>query len=221
MKLNKIDEAIFGFFLFIIMFLTLPWTRNFFMASTQKHPFVMGFIKFAILASLGELISHRIKTGNYEFKKDLRLKAVAWGFYGILITLFFPLFNIGVKTLVLQNFLPVGFFSGAFQVAFLSSFLMNIFFAPVFMAMHRISDKFIEIYIEEKRRPKIMEVIELIDWRFFVSFVLFKTIPIFWIPIHTLTFLLPNNFRIIVAAFLSIALGAMLAFKSVVNSDEA
>ena len=46
----------------------------------------------------------------------------------------------------------------------------------------------------------------------FVSFVLMKTIPIFWIPAHTITFLLPSEYRVLSAAFLSIALGAILAF---------
>jgi len=39
-----------------------------------------------------------------------------------------------------------------------------------------------------------------------------KTIPMFWIPAHTITFLLPSEFRVLAAAFLSIALGAILAF---------
>jgi hypothetical protein len=39
-----------------------------------------------------------------------------------------------------------------------------------------------------------------------------KTIPIFWIPAHTITFLLPSEYRVLSAAFLSIALGTILAF---------
>jgi len=46
----------------------------------------------------------------------------------------------------------------------------------------------------------------------FCDFVLLKTIPLFWIPAHTAVFLLPAEFRVVAAAFLSVALGGILAF---------
>jgi len=58
----------------------------------------------------------------------------------------------------------------------------------------------------------LSDVVKRIDWDGFISFVLVKTIPIFWIPAHTITFLLPSEYRVLWAAFLSIALGAILAF---------
>jgi hypothetical protein len=58
----------------------------------------------------------------------------------------------------------------------------------------------------------LLDVTSRIDWNGFVSFVVVKTIPFFWIPAHTITFLLPPEFRIIAAAFLSIALGIILSF---------
>ncbi|MCX7905011.1 MAG: Mpv17/PMP22 family protein, partial [Caloramator sp.] len=45
----------------------------------------------------------------------------------------------------------------------------------------------------------------------FISFVVLKTIPFFWIPAHTITFLLPSEYRVLMASFLSIALGAILS----------
>ncbi len=51
------------------------------------------------------------------------------------------------------------------------------------------------------------------DWHGFVSFTLFKTIPLFWIPAHTLTFLLPPEYQVIAAAALSIALGIILSLR--------
>jgi hypothetical protein len=39
-----------------------------------------------------------------------------------------------------------------------------------------------------------------------------KTIPLFWIPAHTITFSLPPEYRVLMASFLSIALGGILAF---------
>ena len=36
-----------------------------FKASTNSHPFLMSFLKFGILATLGEIIGLRIRTGSY------------------------------------------------------------------------------------------------------------------------------------------------------------
>ncbi|GAB1473896.1 hypothetical protein MASR2M69_13370 [Bacteroidota bacterium] len=40
-----------------------------------------------------------------------------------------------------------------------------------------------------------------------MKFVVGKTIPLFWIPAHTITFLLPDTYKVIFAASLSIVLG--------------
>jgi hypothetical protein len=55
-------------------------------------------------------------------------------------------------------------------------------------------------------------VIDRIDWPGFYTFVVGKTVPFFWIPAHTITFLLPSAYRVLWAAYLSIALGAILAY---------
>jgi hypothetical protein len=41
-----------------------------------------------------------------------------------------------------------------------------------------------------------------------------KTIPFFWYPAHTITFLLPSEQRVLFAALLGIALGVLLALKN-------
>ncbi len=41
-----------------------------------------------------------------------------------------------------------------------------------------------------------------------------KTIPLFWIPAHTITFLLPEEFRVLFAAVLSVMLGVLLSLGS-------
>lgn len=56
------------------------------------------------------------------------------------------------------------------------------------------------------------EVLDRIDWKGFVTFVVCKTIPVFWIPAHTVTFMLAPEYRVMMAAMLSIALGGILAF---------
>ena len=60
-------------------------------------------------------------------------------------------------------------------------------------------------------------MVKRINWDDFISFVLVKTIPIFWIPAHTITFLLPPEHRVLSAAFLSTALGGILAFAKKKN----
>jgi len=59
----------------------------------------------------------------------------------------------------------------------------------------------------------IDDIVSRIDWKEFVSFIILKTIPFFWIPAHTITFLLPAEYRVLVASLLSVALGVILAFS--------
>jgi hypothetical protein len=54
-------------------------------------------------------------------------------------------------------------------------------------------------------------VLKSINWDVMWNFVFKKTIPFFWIPAHTITFLLPSEFRVLFAAVLGIALGLILA----------
>ena len=61
---------------------------------------------------------------------------------------------------------------------------------------------------------RIRLAVERVDWNRFMAFVVGKTIPFFWIPAHTVTFLLPPEYRVFVAALLSIALGLILALAS-------
>ena len=90
---------------------------------------------------------------------------------------------------------------------------MNLFFAPAFMAFHKYTDTYLDLKVARKGAVKIKDITAAIDWDGFVSFIVLKTIPFFWIPAHTVTFLLPGEYRVVVAAFLSIALGAILAFS--------
>ncbi len=95
--------------------------------------------------------------------------------------------------------------------AFLVSAIMNLTFGPAFMAAHRISDTYIDLRVEGLK-PSISQVITRIDWPGFYTFVVGKTVPFFWIPAHTITFLLPTVYRVLWAVYLSMALGAILAY---------
>lgn len=193
-----------------VLILVLPATHEMFVKLTTNHPYIGGFIKFAILATMGELLAIRIATGEWNTPCGIVYRALIWGFLGMVIVLIFGLFAIGVKGNLANGMLPGGESKLAF--AFFVSSIMNLTFAPTMMAFHRITDTYIDLKYDGKGKVTINDVVSEIDWNGFVSFVLIKTIPFFWIPAHTITFLLPPEYRVLVAAGLSIALGAILAF---------
>ncbi len=193
-------------------FLAFGTTRELFEIATKSHPYIMGFFKFMILATMGELLAIRIVTGQYNKPVGMVWKAVVWGFIGVLITLMFNVFAGGVMSVMKKGLLP--FAGSTFAFAFFTSAIMNLLFAPTFMGIHKYTDAYIELRYANGRSPSMREVVDAIDFYGFVSFVLLKTIPLFWIPIHTITFLLPAEYRVIMAAGLSIVLGAILSFSA-------
>ena len=66
----------------------------------ESFPFISSFIKFAILATIGELIGLRIRTGSYTRSGFGTVpRAVVWGFLGMTIQAAFVIFASG-STLV-------------------------------------------------------------------------------------------------------------------------
>ncbi|MEM3342049.1 MAG: hypothetical protein QW728_05095, partial [Thermoplasmata archaeon] len=100
-------------------------------------------------------------------------------------------------------------------LAFWTSLLTNIIFAPTMMGLHRITDTWIDIgkgRLSAMAKVSLREIINSIDWNNFVGFVVRITIPLFWIPAHTFTFSLPAEYQVLSAAYLSVFLGGILAF---------
>ena len=194
----------------VVAFMLVPSTHEIFNSMTADYPYVMGFIKFGILATMGELMAIRIIGGNYKKPAGFVWRIVIWGLIGMLITLMFNVFAGGVVAAQSKGYLP--FEGNKFAFAFFTSTIMNLIFAPTFMAFHKYTDTFLDLKAEKNGAVTVKEITAKIDWYGFVSFVLMKTIPFFWIPAHTITFLLPVEYRVMAAAFLSIALGAILAF---------
>ena len=196
----------------VVAALVVPATREGFVAATGAYPYLMGFAKFAVLASMGELLSLRILNGRWKRTTGMIAKAAVWGVIGMLIVLMFGIYSSGVAGAVRNGLLPVGRGTLArVLTAFFISLSMNLTFAPVFMAAHRMSDTWIDLRMDG-RRPNLDELLAAIDWRGFFRFVLLVTIPAFWVPAHTVTFLLRAEYRVLAAAFLSIALGVILSF---------
>ena len=170
----------------------------------------MGFIKFAILATMGELLALRLAHRAWKRPVGMVYKTAVWGLIGVMITFMFAFYSAGVSAIIANSNINLGdgLFSTIFP-AFLTSLLMNLTFGIVFMGFHRITDTYIELRVSQNK-PSLQELIKAIRWDTFISFVVLKTIPLFWIPAHTLTFMLPPAYRVVVAAYLSIILGAIL-----------
>jgi len=204
--------------LFAVAFILLyPTTHTLFVTATKTHPYIMGFVKVAILATMGELMALRIVTGEWKRPVGLQYKAFIWGLLGVAFVLVFDIFATGVAGSMSKALLPFSGNKAIDQVlfAFFTSALMNLIFAPTFMLFHRVTDTFIDLgngRPSEIMKVKLRGVIAKIDFHGFISFVLIKTIPIFWIPAHTVTFMLAPEYRVLMASFLSIAMGGILAF---------
>ena len=188
-----------------------------------SHGYVTAFIKFAVLATFGEMLAARIRCGQYLPQGfGFVPRAVVWGLLGVTIQFAFKVFaggvpptleDLGLKnaSTALQGELGITRIFTAFAI----SVVMNLIYAPVMMTLHKVTDLHIQEYSGSVRalthRIKVREIVsERIDWKQMWSFVYKKTIPFFWIPAHTISFLLPAAYRTLFAALLGIALGLIL-----------
>ncbi|MDR2970662.1 MAG: hypothetical protein LBU83_01850 [Bacteroidales bacterium] len=196
--------------------------------ANHHYSLLMAFIKFAVLATFGEVLGLRIRTGKYNMPNfGILPRAVVWGFLGVWIAIAMGVFRNGVpayldrfqalqgiNAAMIANFSFLKLF-GAFCV----SVMMNTSFAPVFMTLHKITDTHIMqtggslVGFFTKKIP-FTETIASINWKVQWGFVFKKTIPLFWIPAHTLTFILPQNFQVLFAALLGVCLGVILSIAA-------
>lgn len=213
-KTSLIISYIAFSFLFLIAFVLLSLLVPPFSAFSGKHPYFMGFFKFAFLATTGELISARMATKKWYVPSYILARWIIWGIIGIWITYMMKIFGAGVASLMEIHLLPTveNAFIKALLRAFFISATMNLCFGPTFMAVHKCSDTYLSLR-EKSKDVTLSGVIDAVDWKRFVSFTLFKTVPLFWIPAHTVTFLLPTQFQVMLAALLSVALGVILNIR--------
>lgn len=196
---------------------------------TATHPFIMSFFKFAILATVGEMLGLRIQKGVYNQKGfGIAPRAIVWGILGMGICMAMMIFKTGVPAFLevvggcekgkLAAMLAGDFCWGKVGVAFAVSVLMNSIFAPVFMTLHKITDTHILNNggtLKGFFTPiKMQEIIVNLNWKAQWSLVFKKYIPLFWFPAHTITFLLPANLQVLFAALLGVVLGVMLSIAN-------
>ena len=196
------------------------------------HGMVTSFLKFAILATFGEAIGLRIRTGKYNYKGfGLIPRAIVWGVLGLTIKLSFVVFGTGVPSFL--SYMGLKDASAAMQaslsglkilVAFSISAAMNIIYAPFMMTLHKVTDTHILNNggtLHGFFRPiKFGEIFTNLNWNVQWNFVFKRTIPFFWIPAHTITFLLPAEFQVLFAAILGIVLGVLLAVASQLGAKQ-
>ena len=218
-------------FIFVLVIIFLPffvsepvydWYKSF----NATHGMVMSFIKFGILATLGEMLGLRISAGVYNRKGfGVLPRAVVWGLLGMGINAAMIIFSKGVPQFMeymgMAN--AAAIINGEFcldklWIAFAISVAMNTIFAPVFMTFHKITDTHI---LDCGGLPRSLltpiprtRIITHLNWDAQWNFVFKKTIPFFWYPAHTITFLLPGEMRVLFAAILGVVLGVLLAIAA-------
>lgn len=163
-----------------------------------QNPLLSAAIQFAVLGTLGEILSVSI------IKKKIALpgnwwqtlaKVFAWALLGIIIKYGFAGMKGFTSTLLEHGMLPQIFATGL-GWAFAVSVLTNLFFGPQMMFFHRLEDN-------------------LILWQYNMAGIqkAWWTLIWFWIPAHTVTFALPKEYQIGLAALWGMVLGVILGMS--------
>lgn len=218
--------------LFFLPFFIFPDVLSYYEKFNHDHGLIAAFIKFAVLATTGEILGLRIKTGNYcEKGFGILPRMLVWGFIGITIKIAFIIFTTGTPAFLEYLGLNItntssddGLSFNKILVAFCTSLAMNVVYAPVMMTFHKITDTHI---IETGGTIKgffkpinFREIFINLNWDVQWNFVFKKTIPFFWIPAHTITFLLPADYQVLFAALLGVALGTILAVANKMEGNK-
>jgi hypothetical protein len=168
----------------------VPWVT--------QNPLLSAAVQFAILGTIGEIISHCMQRHRLDLPGNwvqLTAKILGWAVLGVFVKYGFVGMKGFTRALVDHQLLPQ-FMDGGIGWAFAVSTVMNILFGPHVMFFHRLTDNLI------MRR-----------WDFRGMAGALRTLVWFWIPVHTITFLLPSEYQIGLAAAWSIVLGFIMGFS--------
>jgi hypothetical protein len=184
-----------------------------FIEINHLHPLLMGFGKFFILATLGEILGRRLAQKKWQIKGiSILERAFVWGCFGFVFSFVFPLFSAGVDELIRIRLLYTfqDTILKTVSIAFWKSFFINLIFALPFMTLHKITDTLIDKKLLFSKWP-FLAIWKKLDWDSHWKKVA-PTILWFWIPAHTITFSLPPEYRVLLAAYLGIVLGIILSY---------
>lgn len=156
----------------------------------MENVFLLAFMKFAILGTAGEIIGKLIIRKKFSLWNVL-YSALVWGVLGVLIKFCFTGFNGFTTILIERGWLP----EGILFKAFFMSFFTNAMFGPWVIILHRLLDSLptgkIGVSTDGLRGALL-------------------TLLWFWLPAHTITFALPEDYQITLAAIWSLVLGLIL-----------
>ena len=212
--------SVLAFFSFV------PGAMETFEYLSKHHGYSMSFVKFAVLATFGECLALRLVIGAYDRPGfGVLPKMLVWGLLGVIINGAFSIFAVGVPALLGAMGLGVSsatLASGPLGLKLLTAFAvsatLNCVFGPWMMTLHKVTDTHISdtggTLAGALRPMDVAGILRRIDWDIMWNFVFRKTIPFFWIPAHTITFMLPGEFQMLFAAALGIMLGLILAFAA-------
>lgn len=162
------------------------------------HPMGSAMVQFAILGTLGEVVAASARARRAALPctpLQLAGKAIAWALLGVIIKYGFTGMKGFTQALLDKHLLPA-FLGAGVGKAFAVSALTNVFFGPQMMAFHRIEDNVI-------LGQKGFAGLERAWW----------TLLWFWIPAHTLTFALPADYQLGLAALWGLVLGVILGLS--------
>jgi hypothetical protein len=165
----------------------------------QTHPFLSAAAQFGLLGTLGEMVAASLKARRPALPCtawQVLAKVLAWALLGLVIKAGFVGMKGFTRALLDHHILPA-FLGSGLGWAFALSSLTNLFFGPQMMLFHRLEDNLI------LRRQGFDGMAPA-----------FRTLLWFWIPAHTLTFSLPVEFQVGLAALWSLALGLILGLAA-------
>ena len=160
-----------------------------------QNPMLSAAIQFAVLGTLGEIISFSIQKKKIALPctwLQLLAKVFAWAILGIVIKYGFAGMKGFTQALLDHRLLPA-FLGSGLGWAFAVSVFTNVLFGPQMMAFHRLEDNLI---LGHKGFKGINNAWKTLIW--------------FWIPAHTITFLMPADLQIGLAALWSFVLGIIM-----------
>lgn len=171
---------------------------DFYIDWVTANPMLSAAAQFALLGTLGEVISHILRTRKIEAPfgaGTLLFKMLAWAVLGMFVKLGFVGVRGAVTALWDHHYLP-SLSNTVLGSAVTISVVMNLFFGPQLMLFHRLED----CLIARK-------------WSFSGMKGPLLTLFWFWIPAHTVTFLLDKPYQIGLAAVWSLALGIIMGMS--------
>lgn len=171
---------------------------NSYVTYVQAHPILAAVVQFGLLGTLGEIVAASLQRRRMALGctfPQLLGKVAAWALLGVVIKYGFTGMRGFTEALLHKGLLP-GFLATGVGFAFAMSTLTNVFFGPQMMAFHRLEDNLI---LRQSGFQGLERALRTLVW--------------FWIPAHTVTFSLPLDYQIGLAALWSVVLGVIMGLS--------